>query len=209
MKKRHHVTRVLMILSLLFISGACSSTKIFSKKAPDLKVEPFNKVVVMGFFDSLEDRKVFENNIAEALNQAGCDAKSSLSLIEGGKKYTKEELAKLFTEQGFNGVLILRIADVEEERTNIPENYYFPLEPFVYSWYPYWSGSDGLGLLMRGGYHERHDVISVESALFSLSSEKLVWVAQSETTRVKTVAALATHLGPSLAKKLKKEKLIP
>ena len=207
MKKGCILARMFILMNFFLLCGACSSTHIFSKKAPDLEVKPFQKLVVMGFFDSLKDRKVFEDTIAKDLKTKGCDAVSSLSVIEHGKKYTKEELARYFSEEGFDGVLILRITDVEEERTNIPETYYFPMEPFVYSWYPYWS--DGFGLLMRGGYHERHDIINVESALFSLISEKLVWVAHSETTRVKTVAALATHLGPSLAKDLRKEQLIP
>ena len=211
---RRRQLRLCLILFLFFLEAvtACSGTKISQQTAPGLEGDSFKKVVVMGLFDSESDRKTFEDSMVRALKGHGCDAVSSLALLGGGRKYSREELKKRFTEEGFEGVLIQRIMGVEEERTTIPENYYWPDEPFAYSWYSFWYDNDigdGVGLLMRGGYNEQHDIISVESGLFSMKDGKLVWVAHSDTTRVKTVRSLADHLGPKLAGKLHADKLIP
>ncbi len=192
---------------LLLAAGACTSTSINGRKAENLTSGAFKKIAVLGFFNSLQDRKTFETLVVKALDEKGCDAVSSLDVLKHGGKHTKQELEEIFQREGFDAVLILRVSDVQQVRTDIPENYYFPLEPYVYSWYPYWT--DGLGLMIRGGYHEKHDVVHMESGLFSMETEKLVWIGQSETKRVNSVKKLAGSLGPKIAKTLEKDGLIP
>ena len=192
---------------LLLAAGACTSTSLTVLQPGEAADGVFRKIAVMGCFNSPEDRKNFEDGIVTALQKKGCDAVSSIAFMKHGEKHSEKEMEKLFTRQGLDAILILKVAGLQEERTDIPETYYYPMEPYVYSWFPYWT--DGLGMPIRGGYHEKHDVVKMDSALFSLKTHKRVWEAQSETKRVQSIAKLASSLGPSVAKKLEKEKLIP
>ena len=192
---------------LLLAAGACTSTSLTVLKPEAAPDGLYRKIAVMGCFNSPEDRKTFEDGIVEALRKKGCDAVSSLAFMKHGEEHKEKEMETLFAQQGLDALLILKVAGVQEERTSIPETYYYPMEPYVYSWFPYWT--DGLGMPIRGGYHEKHDVVKMDSALFSLKTHKQVWQAQSETSRVQSIARLASSLGPSVAKKLEKEKLIP
>lgn len=196
-----------ILCCLLLAAGACTSTSIQGRKPEDLAAGTFRKIVVLGFFNAEQDRTTFETLVARALEQEGCDAVGSLEDLDHDTRYTKEEMAKRFEEEGYEAVLLLRVSDVQQVRTDIPETYYFPMEPYTYPWYSYWT--DGLGLMIRGGYHEKHDVVHMEGGLFSLETEKPVWFGQLETKRVQSIRELADSLGPALARRLHKEGLIP
>lgn len=207
MNGRRFAVGVAAVCCAVLAAGGCTATKVSGKKAPDLPSGVFTNIAVLGFFNAEGDREAFETRVAKALHGKGCRAVSSLEVLEHGREYTKEEMGAVFARGGFDAVLILRISDVQQVRSNIPESYYFPLEPYVYSWYPYWM--DGMGLMIRGGYHEKHDVVHLESGLFSMETGKLVWIGQSDTKRVQTVAALADSVGPAVGRQLRKDGLIP
>jgi hypothetical protein len=192
---------------LLPAAVGCTSTSLVTRKSENVTGGPFKKIAVLGYFNSQKDRTTFESLVVRALDEKGCDAVSSLDVMKHGVGYTKQEMEEIFVQEGFDAVLILRISDVQEVRTDIPENYYFSMEPFLYTWYPYWT--DGMGLMIRGGYHEKHDAVHVEGGLFSLQTEKMLWLAQSETKRASTIEELADSLGPVIARKLLKDNLIP
>jgi len=195
------------MVGCLLLTAACATTSVNGEKAQGLTAGAFQKVVVLGFFNAEEDRRTFETLVAKALAAKGCDAVASLACLEHGVAHTEEAMEAQFRERGFDAVLILRVTDVQQVQTVIPETYYFPLEPYTYPWYAYWT--DGLGLMIRGGYHERHDVVNLEGGLFSLETEKPVWFGHLETKRVQSIEALADSLGPALAKRLVREGLIP
>jgi hypothetical protein len=192
---------------LLPAAVGCTSTSLVTRKSENVAGGPFKKIAVLGSFNAQKDRATFESLVVRALDEKGCDAVSSLLVMKHGVSYTKQEMEKIFAREGFDAVLILRISDVQEVRTDIPENYYVPPEPFLYDWYPYWT--DGLGLMIRGGYHQKHDLVHVEGGLFSLQTEKMVWMAQAETKRANTMEELAASLGPVVARELRKDNLIP
>ena len=196
-----------VFLPAVAVLSSCTSTSLKAQRHPGHVNVPFMKILVLGWFNSPEDRKVFESHIVKSLEEKGGEAVSSISCLMLGREYTEAEMDELFSEKGFDGILMMKITDVEEQRTSIPETFYAPLEPYYASWYPYWT--DGLGLLMRGGYHEKHSEVLMESVLFSLRTDKLVWVGRSETSRIHSVGKLASSLGPAVAKDLRKANLIP
>ena len=196
-----------VLLPVLAVMISCTSTSLKSQRWAGNIGPTFKKIVVLGWFNSPEDRENFESRIVQAIKKQGGDAVSSLSCLTPGREYTKPELERIFTQNGFDAILLMKISNVEVQRTSIPETFYSPLEPYYASWYPYWT--EGLGLVMRGGYHEKHTEVLVENVLFSLRTERLVWVGRSETSRIHTVAKLASSLGPAVAKDLKEKKLFP
>jgi hypothetical protein len=206
MKGRSHVARRPLLVSLAMMV-ACAGTSLTAQKSPHFGEASFQHIVVLGSFNSTDDRRSFEDLVVGALKEKGCDAVASLSFLVPERKYSKEELEGIFAENGFDGILTMKIADVEESRTDIAQTFYDPLQPYLESWYPFWT--DGIFFLTRGGYHEKHTEVFVESALFSLRTGKLAWFGCSDTSRVHSVAKLASSLGPAVAKELKKEKLIP
>ena len=208
MNARRFVLWWAAVLCCVALGGAaCTATSLAGRKADDLSHGAFGKVVGLGFFNAEKDRKVFERRVAQALFRKGCKAVPSLEILEYGVEYGKEGMEDIVLRHGVDAVLILRISDVQPARTRFAERYSFSVEPDVYSWFPYWM--DGMGLMVQGGYHERRAAVHVESALFSMETGNLVWVGQSDTKRVRSVAALAGSVGSVVARQLRKDGLIP
>lgn len=189
-------------------AGACTATSLSGRKVNDLPIGDFKKIVVMGFFNAEDDRATFEDRVAQALHGTGRAAVASLDILEHGVEYTRQEMGDIFLQEGFDAVLILRISGVHQVRTDSPGGHVDFTDPYAHSWYPYWRY--GMVFMIRGGgTHEKHDVVSMESGLFSMETEKLVWIGQSETKRVESVAALADSVGSAVARELRKDALIP
>jgi hypothetical protein len=75
----------------------------------------------------------------------------------------------------------------------------------------YWGGYYGAGWgasYMSGGEIRTDTIVSVETLVYSLKQNKLVWAGQSRTTNPSNVEALVKKLAGATASELQKQGLI-
>ena len=173
-----------MLLIILFVSltfyVSCASTHLVATwKDKNFSSGPFKKIVVIGIFKMLENRKNYENTVVRALKEHGNKAIASLTFMKPDIEYKYEEMENIFNKQEIDGILLIRIKGINKK-----EDYYPPVEILV----P--EDTDEIyfdhylrfyRVLENPGYLEETDIFRIECTLYSNENDRMVWIAEAKT----------------------------
>ena len=115
----------------------------------------------------------------------------------------REEGKKLLEKNGIDGVLIISVLDVKEEEYYVPGTaYYQPmtLHPYYGAYYGYWTTV--YDRVYTPGYYESSTEIFLESNLYDIATEELLWSAQSKTVNAESIPELVRAYADLLVKDL-------
>jgi hypothetical protein len=114
----------------------------------------------------------------------------------------KADTARPFFERaGLEGVIVLRPVALEQQRTYTPDTWASPYYGTLWGYYGYGWGSVGTG------YVTNTTVLTVETLIFSIPRDRLIWAGVSETKHPETVQKVVADLVRSAAKELRKQGL--
>ena len=169
---------VLSVIVILMLLSACAHTKLTAVWSDDSYTDgPMKKVLIVVVLDNPGDRKIVEAALAEALKQHAVEGIAS-NMALGSKELSKENLSEVAHENQVNGLMAVRLTSVDQEQVYHPPTYSVPY-PYYYTWdayYPYMHENVGMP-----GYTATYRYYNVETNVYALSTEKLVWSAASQT----------------------------
>jgi hypothetical protein len=158
-----------LLLALVAAAG-CASTKLVSVFVdPHFAGGPFRKLLVVGLGASEGGRAAFENAVADRLAAQGVLGVASSGLIASEADVTREALRGWVERDGYDAVLVTRLADVKRETSYQPPTYT--------DFYGYW-GHYG-SYVTSPGYVLETTTLLVESTLFDAATAKVVYSAES------------------------------
>lgn len=206
----------IVLAALIALAGCSSANRTVITGAwdnPDYAVTSFNKILVLGLSDNQSARAVVEQTVADELQSAGFTAvtavqnftKDELDAMKGDKDLATQRL----NEIGVDGILIMSVLDVKEDTYYVPGTVsYYP----TYS-YPYYGGYWGYwghtySTVYSPGYYDQTLQIFLESNLYDVETEGLVWSAQSKTEDPSSVKALADNFARVLVDEIVKTKVV-
>jgi hypothetical protein len=221
------MTRILLPIVAMLLLGvaACkssTSTQISqSFRNPGFEETVFKKLFVIGVAEDQDGRIAFEDAFVAAIMNKGGGAQASWSILPESTLLSEEQIRSAVESNGFDGVLITRLLSVDEKNTKYtpPRKYnrgrmrlgFVPAGP---SW-----GMGGGGFhsfyavsfteVHRPGYFDTSKTFRLETNLYSAATQDLVWTAQSKTVDPKSVPDLLASMTAAVAKRLRKEGLIP
>ena len=114
-------------------------------------------------------------------------------------------IRKQLASAGYDGAIIMRVANVDQRVVSYTTGRYWSGAPY-YSFAGYWGSA--WGYPYDPGYVETDMIVSIETQLYSLTSDKLVWAARSETTDPSSVGKLGDSVMRHVMKELEKERLV-
>ncbi|ABG60308.1 hypothetical protein [Cytophaga hutchinsonii] len=156
---------VLASIALFLFTGCTSTTMQSSWKAPGATYnkEQFKKVMVVALFKDETSRRIAEDKIA-----AKNDAFHASYMTLGPDQQNMDEAAftAFVKKEGYDGVLTLHLIDVEKSTSYVPGTY----QGGYYGWY----GMNYGGFYSPGYYTEDNNYI-IETNVFSVSQNKLLW----------------------------------
>jgi hypothetical protein len=161
--------RQFLALILIALMVACSpATKLEKSWAdPSLTPEtakPFKKVLVVAKVKDESARRIAEDKIAKAVKGV---AVPSYSYITGDDTDEAQLTAKLKND-GFDGVIIVQLKEVEKSTS------YTPGTVYAGGWYGGYRGGYG-GMYGSPGYYSEDKTYYTETTVFSLADNKLLW----------------------------------
>ncbi len=201
---------VLAVFGVLVGAGlsACATTTFTSSwKAPD--AQPMGslagqKVVAVAVTKNEATRRSAEDTLVAVLNASGAQGVPSYSVI--GDSVSDEAKAKAAIEKsGAVAVVVMRPVAKEKEVSATSTMYMGP------SYGPYWGGYYGYGWggAWGGGVDIRTDtIVIVETLVYSMKQNKLVWAGQSKTTNPSQVDAFVKEVAAGAGKEMKKAGLL-
>jgi hypothetical protein len=188
------------------LSG-CATGLVSSWKAPD--AEPFRlrgeKVAAVVMASDQTTRRAGEDALARELTLRGTEGIPMYTLLADA--HPDETKARAAAEQaGIVGVVVLRPVRVDKELSSMPATYSGP------TYGGFWGGYYGLGWgapwSLRGGEIRTDTIISVETLVYSLPQNRLVWGGQSKTKNPSNLDRLIEDTAKQVADELVRQGLI-
>jgi hypothetical protein len=105
---------------------------------------------------------------------------------------------------GYDGAIIMDVVNVSNVVTYTPGTYWYG--PPYYSFAGYWGTA--WGYPYDPGYISTNVVVSIETQIYNLRTDKLIWAARSETTDPKSVGKLGDSVLRHVMQELQKEGLV-
>ncbi len=205
-------TAALFVTSILLAS--CANTKISqSWVEPDNK-KSYDDLLIIGIGESQHNRRAYESNFVEELMANGADAEASYKLIKSNEKIDRSTVTRAIKGMGIDGVIVTHLVAVDEETIYRPTTGYAYGGGYgvgygggyyggLYSYYPHVNS-----YVNNPGYYTTHETYTLETNLYDVESEELVWSARSRTFAPESVQEVIVDLTKLLIKDLQQKNLI-
>jgi len=211
MQKRHSVLTAIVAGAGAAVLAACATTSFTSTwKAPDVK--PFNaagkKVVGLVMTENEGVRRAAEDALARELTARGAQGVAAYTLIPDAKAGDEDAAKAALEAAGVVGVVALRPVGTDQTVTSTPSaaTAYYPRPYYRGFWHGYWGY--GWGGAWGPSEVRTNTIVTVETLVYSLADNALVWAGQSRTTNPEKVDAFVRELVGAAAKEMKKQGLL-
>jgi hypothetical protein len=105
---------------------------------------------------------------------------------------------ELVRKEGFDGALVFRVVSDREKVTYRPPSY----GPTFWGYYGYTRTYDP-------GYYRTDQLVRVETSIYSIAQDRLLWVGTTETVNPKSLSALIEEVSKAVRQELVREGAIP
>jgi hypothetical protein len=197
--------RGLIFGAVLCLSACGSTTFVSTWKAPDAqRVEPLGKSVAALVISSDKTRqRDAEVYLSNDLMNRGVRGVPAHTLIGYGHPDVDYALAK-FREAGVEGVVVMRV--VGHDQTVIVDPGGFSGEAYT-SFGSYYS-SAGVAVSYSTGSVQTHTEVTVETLVYSLRQNKLLWAGTSRTSNPEGMQSLINEVADAVSSQMSKQGLI-
>jgi hypothetical protein len=198
---------------LLLVSCGSSTTIVSSWRDPETTVasEAFKKVLVVALVKDEATRRVTENRITAI----GPKFHSSFSILNGNNLgLTKEQKLKILKDENYDGVVTMRLVSTEKETTYVPGTntsmYYGGMGAYGRYGYGFgnWYGAYSTNYY-EPGYYQENTYYMVETNIFSLNSNKLIWTGTTKSSDMSDLGTTVDGIVQTLVKEMKKDGSLP
>jgi len=192
------VSRVLPALAALALGAAsCASTQMTSTWTdPSARGASLSKIAVVCLTQDPGIRRMAEDSAASQMS--GAQAIPSYQVLGDTDLRNREAVKAKLQSQGFQGVLVMRLAGVTEQVTPVGGPY------GTFDGYYDWAGA----AVYAPGYLQTDTVVHVVSNLYSLDQSKLIWSGVSQTFDPASTKSFMNDVSKAVAKSLEKDRLI-
>lgn len=204
--------KALLISSVLslFLLTACSGTSVTGTwKKSDYVGQPFESIMVVGLTADPTNRLFWENVMAERLAKGGVKTVvKSLSASPDDRNIDKQELVDYVTSKGVEGVLVTRLVDTRKEKVyrRPSMGYSHPSSAYYLNFNSYLSHA--YTQVYSPGYTTTQTVILLETTLYKVENQELIWSMSSDTIDSSSIQKLMDSVSKKVLATLKKDQLI-
>ncbi len=206
--------KVFLLSAVCFSLFSCANTKISqSWVEPDNK-KFYNDLLIIGIGESEQNRRAYESYFVEELRDNAIEAEASYKLIKSNEKIDRDTVSKAIKGLDIDGVIVTHMVAIDEETVYRPSTGYMYGGAYggyyrgghyggLYSYYPHVNS-----YVHNPGYYTTHETYTLETSLYDVASEELVWTARSRTFSPESVDDVIVDLTKLLIKDLADKKLI-
>jgi len=187
--------------------AGCVATTTFTSvwKAPEVPAVSTAGRTVAAVFVSREEskRRAAEDAMAKDLNLRGFHGVAAYTILAEERPRDAEAARARLKDAGADAVVVMREVAKDQRITYTP-GYVFP--DYYRGFGPFWGY--GWGLAYDPGYLRSDTIVSVETLIYSLQRDKLVWASTSRTTNPKDLGTLVSEVADATAREMVKQGLL-
>lgn len=194
---------VLIVVTLLLAATTyTSATKLIAVWSdPDAGKTRFTKVIVA--FQSADE--VMRRNSEVTFVKRFPKATAAYTLMKGVDVKDRARVKAMVEEAGFDGAVIMHLERTDRETVYSPGTTWWGTAPYTSMW-GFWGY--GWGTAYQPGYISNDHFVTIETNVYSVKGDKLLWASRSETTNPETVTKLINSVIDATVKEMKKRKIL-
>jgi hypothetical protein len=206
------IGRTLVLSGVILLLSSCANTKISQSWVEPNHNKSYNDILIIGIGESEQSRRAYESYFADALRSNKIEALASYTLIKSNEKIDRNTVVKAIEGLEVDAVIVTHMVAVDEETV------YRPSTGYGYGGGGYYGGAHYGGLynyyphvnsyVHNPGYYTTHETYTLETNLYDVKSEELIWSARSRTFSPESVDEVIVDLTKLLIKDLEEKKLI-
>jgi hypothetical protein len=201
MKKR---SLSILAIGLVAAGVGCATTEFTSTwKDPAAQAVEFRGKRVAAFVVTKDEarRRAAEDALSRELAKRGVLAIPGYQLVATDRVMDKNAVQAILGANQVDGAVMMRVVDRRQEVNYVPG--YAPGGPGYGGFYGYWDYG-----WQSAGYLETDTILSVETLVYSVPDQKLLWGGVSETFDPGKVDSVVKDIVDSAAKEMKKAGMI-
>jgi len=192
----------LLVLTTFLLAG-CSQTKVTSVWVDqEYQGDGIDNVFVVGISKDGGMRRIFEDEFVSLFKQRGVKATSSYRMVPDEELRNEKKLDMKVRESGSDTILMTRLIDIRKDTQYIPPDYVSA--PYYGGWHGYYNRS----YMVSPGYTVEYETAVLETNLYDLKSDKLIWSARSDAPTDGKMGKHIKDFAQSIIKQLADAKLI-
>lgn len=206
---------VLFVLGILLFTSCSSSRTTISASwsNPESGPKQFNNIMVLALAENVSSRGTAEQAVVDELTKNGFNAVQGLSIISPDQMRQlddrQEEARELLADAGIDGAIVIRVLDVKEDERWVPgHTTTYPSfgYPYYGGFYGYWGHS--YNVVSTPGYYASTTSVFLESNLYDIKTDELLWSAQSVSEDPESVKNLSRQFSQVIVKDLQDKNII-
>jgi len=184
----------------LLLFNSCSSTKLVSSwRNPESTVDTkkLKQVWVMCLVKDETTRRVAEDELASRMPGVFMPTynKFPSSMLKNNPDQVNSEVLK----SGYDGIVIMRLVSKDKATSYVPGN-----SPSYYGgWYGYYGYA--APYYYDPGYYRTDEYYTVETNVYTLNPDKLIWTGMTETVNPNSVQTTIKEIADAINFQMKKE----
>lgn len=198
-----HVAGAAALSVVAWAMVGCASTEIKdSWRNPEATPESFQfeKILAMAIVDDIVTRRVAEDELVQVIERG--EVVPSYTVLTQADLQNAERAKEKIQEEGFDGVVTLRVANLDKTVTYVPGSYAGPHSSF-WGYYGYaWPTA------YDSGYMRTDTVATIETNIYALNPEKLIWSGTSETFNPRTTREVVDDIARAVGAELMEQGLM-
>jgi hypothetical protein len=197
------IKRFILIVLLSAFVAACSGTKLTETKVDSaFQGKTVSSILVIAVTDKDEVRRSFEDKFVAQLKSTGVEAFSSADVmaIPSDQQLEKKDILVAVDKFKNDAVMITHLVGVEEKEVYHPPARRYP------GYYGYYGSAYYFS--HEPGYYSEDTFVLLETNLYDVATEKLIWSGHSETWNPESTHQIIDEVIKVVISELNKHKLL-
>ena len=177
--------------------SSCSATHVVTRwQDPATSHIAFTKVLTLVIGGDQSLVRAGEEDLCRQVTRVPC--KPAYLAIPDSMRSDIDAAKALVRKEGFDGALVFRVVSDREQVTYVPPSY----GPTFWGYY-------GYARAYNPGSYRTDQLVRVETSIYSITQDKLLWVGTTETVNPKSLSTLIEELSKAVRRELVLEGAIP
>ena len=125
--------------------------------------------------------------------------------MKGMDVQDRDQARAMVEKAGFDGAVIMHMVRQDKETVYSPGTTWWGSAPYTSMW-GYWGY--GWGTAYQPGYISNDHYVTIETNVYSVKDDKLLWASRSESINPETVSKLIDRVISATVKEMKKRKIL-
>ena len=205
MKSGLRVVGTILLISSLASAGSTKFVSTWTNPAGAPISRAGKKVAAFVMNPDEGMRQGQEETLATEMRGRGVDCIAGYTALPGELAKDLDKAKAFVKKAGITGAVLLRVVGKEDRSYYTPGTMWYTA-PYYPTFWGYWNY--GWSSIYSPGYLTTDTVLSVETLVYSVEDDSLLWAGKSETTNPKDVRKVVKDLVKEAGKQMRKAGLV-